>query len=414
MISFFKKLFGGGKKYTRQKAQLTGGDKAQLQTLASSKDTHPEILYFLAKSESPDIRRAVASNALTPVQAATLLAMDGDVDVRLALAARLVELLPDISAEKHSQLYAYAVQALGMLAQDEIFQVRKALSTTLRDYAKAPPAVVGRLARDVEREVAEPILRYCVALSDDDMLDILSHHPEPWVISTIASRPQVSEKISHAVVETKDVPGTTVLVNNQGAILSSDTLRIIVESAPKYPEWHKPIALRPEMSVELGRKLAGFVGDAVLSVLEGRSDFDPATRNSITAIVKRRLDYARQGLIETPLEKAKRYVAAGGVTPEVIQDALAWHETEFLILALGLLSEIHPQVVKKMISLGTARPVIALCWKAKLPMRLCIEIQKNLAKIPPQDIIYARGGTDYPMTEADIKWQLEFFGVKSS
>jgi uncharacterized protein (DUF2336 family) len=411
MFSFFKKLFGG-EKYTKQKEQLTSGDAAKLQALASGKDTHPEILYFLAKNESPDIRRAVASNALTPVQAATLLATDGNVDVRLALAARLVELLPGIPPEKHGQLYAYAVQALGMLAQDEVFQVRKALSTTLRDYAKAPPAVVGRLARDVEREVAEPILRYCVALSDDDMLDILSHHPEPWVIATIASRPTVSDKVSHAVVETKDISGTTVLVNNSGAVFSEDTLRIIVESAPQYPEWHKPIALRPEMSLELGRKLAGFVSEAVLSVLEGRSDFDPAMRSNIAAVVKRRLDYAREGLVETPLEKAKRYVSAKALTPDVIQDALAWHETEFLVLALSLMADIHPQVVKKMISLGTAKPVIALCWRAKLPMRLCIEIQKELAKIPPQDLIYAKGGTDYPMSEADIKWQLEFFGVK--
>lgn len=411
MFSFFKNLFGR-EKYAKQKAQLTSGDAAQLRALASGKDTHPEILYFLAKNESPDIRRAVAANALTPVQAATLLATDGNIDVRLALAARLVELLPDIPPEKHSQLYAYAVQALGMLAQDEVFQVRKALSTTLRDYAKAPPAVVGRLARDVEREVAEPILRYCVALSDDDMLDILSHHPEPWVIATIASRPEVSGKVAHAVVETKDIPGTTVLVNNRGAALSAETLRVIIESAPQYPEWHKPIALRPEMSLELGRKLAGFVSDAVLSVLEGRSDFDPAMRSNIAAIVKRRLDYAREGLVETPLEKAKRYVAAKALSPDVIQDALAWHETEFLILALSLMADIHPQIVKKMIDLGTAKPVVALCWRAKLPMRLCIEIQRELAKIPPQELVYARGGTDYPLTEADIKWQLEFFGVK--
>lgn len=414
MFGFFKKLFRTDRaRYDRQKEMLQGGDPAALQSLAQGRETHPEILYYLAQNENPDIRMAVASNVVAPVQVAAVLAKDSEPDIRIALVARLVALLPELSEDQHSQLYQYAVQALGLLAQDEVFQVRRALSSVLRDYAKAPPTVVSRLARDVEREVSEPILRFCVALSDDELLDILKHHPAPWMVSAVASRPTVSESVANAVIDTHDETATAVLLNNTGTQLSPTTLHKIIERAPSFPEWHRPIALRKEISLDLARQLAGFVDEAVLNVLEKRSDFDAATQAGIAAVVRRRMDFIRLGgVTDTPIEKLQKYVQAGKLTPDVLQDALAWHEDEFVLLALAQMSQIHPQIVKKMLTIGAPKPVVALCWKAKLPMRLCVEIQKTAAKIPPSEMIYAQGGVDYPIKEADLKWQLEFFGVK--
>lgn len=414
MIGLFKNLFKG-KKITEadQTAMLKSGDVAQLKKLAESPDTNPEILYYLAKSDSAEVRQAVALNKATPVQASTLLANDESVDVRYALAARLVELLPDLSIDKQSQLYACAVQALGILAQNEVLKIRKALTTALKDYAKAPPSVVNTLARDIEREISEPILRFCVALTDDDLFDILSGHPEPWVVSAIAGRPTLSERLSEAVVDSDDLPATGTLVSNVGANLSAQTLQTIIEKAREYPEWHPPIAMRKELSLDLARQLAGFASAAVLSVLEKRSDFDAATRTGIANMVKRRMEFQRSDTArETAEEKARRYIDAQKLTPDVIEDALSWGEMEFAYLAFSHLSGIHPVIVKKMLSTGSAKPVVALCWKSKLSMRLCVEVQKTGAKLQPKDFMYAKGGTDYPLTMEELKWQLEFFGVK--
>lgn len=411
MRSFFAGIFGGNKRrYEAQKKKLAGNDAKSRAELAGAEDTHPEILYYLARDENPDIRRAVAVNKSTPVHASALLANDKSVDVRLALAARLVDLLPNLSEEKHSQLYAYAVQALGVLAQDEVLKIRKALSTALKDCAAAPPQVAGKLARDIEREVSEPILRACVALSDDDLLDIISGHPEPWVLSAIAGRPKVSGRVSDAVAETRDVPANTVLISNTGADIAGPTLEKIIERAREYPEWHAPIAARKELSVDLARQLAGFVGESVLSLLEQRTDFDPAVRREVAQIVRRRIEYSSQGA-ESPEARLDRYLKAGRLDAEVVTDALAWQDMKFVVLALAALSGIHPIVVEKMLKSGAARPIIALCWQAKMPMRLAVALQKDYAKLQPRDMVYARGGTDYPLTEEEIRWQLEFYGI---
>lgn len=414
MIDFIKNIFGKKEEQPalNQREMLKSGDPAQMKLLAENAQTHPEILYYLAKNGDAATRKAVALNKATPVQASTLLAGDQDADVRVALAARLVELLPDLTPDRHSQLYAYAVQALGLLAQDEVFKIRKALSTTLQDYVKAPPAVVNKLARDVEREISEPILRFCVALSDDELVDILSQHPESWVVSAIAGRPTVSDRVSDAVVETGDVPGTTVLINNKGAKFSAVTLQKIIDRARNHPEWHQPIALRKELSFDLARQLSGFVSDSILAVLEKRGDFDAATREGIMAVVKRRMEYKHQSAPhETPETRVERHLKTGKLTAEVILDALSWQETEFVHLALAKLAGIHPVIVKKMLTAGSPKPVVALCWKARLPMRVCVELQRQAAKIPPKDLVYAKGGTDYPLSAEEIKWQLEFFGV---
>lgn len=421
MFGWFKKLIGAKPAKTasphlsdadraRQRALLKDGKIDDLRRLAGDTATDPEILYYLARHDNAEVRKSVAVNKATPVQASALLANDRDVDVRYALAARLIELLPELSEDKYSQIYAYTVQALGVLAQDEVIRIRQALSSALRDFAKAPPMVVARLARDVERVISEPILRFCVALADDDLLDILSQHPEPWMISAIAARQSVSDDVSAAVWKTGDADAATVLIGNAGAALSADTLQQIIDRARVIPEWHQPVALRPELTVDLAQQLAGFVGEAVLTVLEKRSDLDAATRYQVADIVKRRLAYQGQGR-EGAAAKLRRYVEAGTLTPEVIHDAAVWQDWDFFYAAMSHRSGIPADIVRRMMTGGTPKPIIAACYCAQLPMRMCVELQRIVGKLQPRNLVYARGGTDYPLTPAEIKWQLEFFGL---
>jgi hypothetical protein len=44
-------------------------------------------------------------------------------------------------------------------------------------------------------------------------------------------------------------------------------------------------------------------------------------------------------------------------------------------------------------------------------MRVALELQRSYAHLAPKDFMYAKGGTDYPMELAEIKWQLDFYGI---
>ncbi len=335
-----------------------------------------------------------------------------DADIRIALADRLVKLLPSIETEAHSELYGFAVQALTALAQDEVLKVRSALSTALRDYAKAPPAVVARLARDVEREIAEPILRHCIALEDSVLLEMLAGHPEPWAIAAIAARPAVSEKVTDAVFKAGDVISTALMIGNKGAQISRDTLQAIVDGARRNAEWQRPLALSPHLDIDLTRELTGFVSETILDVLKNRSDLDAATRLGVVSIVERRIAYTKNdGGLKTPAEKVERFARDGRLTPEMVHDALAWQERAFAVLAMGKMAGIPAETAERILQAG-AKPVVALCWKAGFPARMCVDVQRLAGRIQPKDLLYPKGGTEYPLTQDEIAWQLEFFGVK--
>jgi hypothetical protein len=40
-------------------------------------------------------------------------------------------------------------------------------------------------------------------------------------------------------------------------------------------------------------------------------------------------------------------------------------------------------------------------------MRFALEVQKRISRIPPSQLLNARDGHDYPMTEDDMTFQLE-------
>ncbi len=423
-MSFFSSLFGKSdpakkqkrdeERYGKEKQIALSDDAAARMKLAKSPKTHQEILYYLAQSD-PDatVRRAVATNDATPLHASPVLAVDQDQDVKLALAGRLVKLLPELSSDKHSQLYAFSIQALGTLALDEVLKIRMVLSSTLKDELQAPPEVVGHLARDLERAVSEPILRYCVALTDTDLLEILKGHPASWAIQAIAARPKVSMPISQAVIDTDDVDAGILLLGNKGAQISNDTLSTIVEKAKSFPQWQKPVATVKNLSPEMAKVLAGFVDQSVKDLLLARTDLDADTMDEITSIMRRRLDFleeSEQGLV-TPEERVKKMIADGKLNEEAVADALGVRDKDFVIVALAALVRTSRTNMENIVAMHAPKPILAVCWKAGLTMRLALQLQKELCLVPPKELIYPRGGTDYPLDKKEMEWQLEFLGL---
>jgi uncharacterized protein (DUF2336 family) len=406
-----------GKRLEADEKQIAhhGNERARL-NLATDERTSQEILYYLALHDPSDkVRKKVAANPSTPMQASTLLAKDRSEDVRIVLARRLVRILPALSEEKYSQLYAFAVQSLGMLALDEVLKIRKALSETLKDHAHTPPSVAAQLARDLEREVSEPILRFCAALSDEDIIDILKTHPANWAAEAVARRKSLSAPVTRAVLDTGNVRAGKYLLENESAEISPDLLEMIVERAREYPEWHKPIAMRKTLPPLMAMKLAAYVDKTVRKILEERSDLDIKTIGEISAIVQRRMDFEdrRRKTIDrsNPVERAQKMFASGDLSEEAVADALAMRDKEFVIAALALRARVTMGDIEKIFDVQAPKTICALTWKCGYSMRLALKLQQVLAGIKPALLIYPRGGTDYPLTEEQMRWQLGMIGL---
>lgn len=379
--------------------------------LAKDPKTHLEILYYLADDQDKKVRRAVAGNPSTPVHVSEALASDEDVDVKIALIKRLTALLPDLSQDQYAHLYAFAAQALGILALDEVLKVRLALSSALKDELYAPPEVAAQLARDLEREVSEPILKFCSAVSNEALIDILVQHPDDWVIEAIASRADLAQGVSTAVVNTQNTVAGRILIENESADISDEALDEILRIAPEKPEWHKPLALQTHLPARIMRQIIMFVDSSIQKLIFERTDMDDETRNELLDTVNRRVNFLvdEKGERITPPEKVKSLAKKGELNDDAIKDALALREYEFVYAALSHETKLDEEIVRKMINTGSAKAATAVVWKAGMKMRTALEIQKTLAKIPPRELLYPKNGDEYPMSANDLKWQVDFF-----
>lgn len=403
-------------RYAREKEIMRGTDAAKRLALARNENTHQEILFFLAQNDpEAAVRMAAARNWSTPLQASPVIANDSSEDVRLALARRLVSLLPELSAEQNAQLYAFAEQALSTLAQDNAKKIRLALSMALKDHAHAPPAIMAQLARDVEEDVAEPILRSCLKLSDDDLLAILSAHPAGWAVQAIARRQSVSDRVSAAVIAADDRAGGRWLLANKQAAIGENLLREIVRLARQYTEWQAPVAVRDSLPLSIATALAEFADSSVRSLLLSRKDFKKEEIEQIAAAVRKSLEYSTDALAgESPQSRAQRLHAKQALSEEIIADALTARDREFVLEALAVLSGAPRAMVDKTITMAAPKPVVALCWRAGVSMRLALRVQQELARVSARELVYPRDGVDYPLTKDELQWQLEFMGFKKA
>lgn len=422
LIDFFRKKTDPKVRYEDGKNVAVGGELKQRLSLARDTKTNKELLFYLAEHDpSVKVRKAVASNKSTPIHASGSLAIDKNDDVRLALAGRLVKLLPDLALDTQSQLYAYAVQSLGTLALDEVLKIRKSLAATLKDHAYAPPAVAAQLAKDLEREVAEPILRFCAALKDKDLIDILATHPASWAAEAVAERPKISALVSKAVIKTGNSKAGKLLLKNKGAVINEDVLHEIISRAKEFPEWHEPLVQNHPLPEDMARQLSRYIDTRIRKLLEKKGEYDLQTTEIVTDATKRRIKLAEEITQNNKLgsKQAKENVVVrvnqlfseGKLTEETIADYVALQDKEFLVAALACLTGAKRQNMNKIFDIQKPQMICAVCWKAGLSMRFAFRLQQEVAHIQPKELLYPKNGKDYPLDPKEMKWQLEFLGI---
>lgn len=406
--------------YGRARALARHPDAAVRRDLAARTDVQPEILYYLVEDDAPDVRRAIAANEATPAHAYAILARDRDDDVRCDLAARIARLTPGLSTDARDRIRELTEEAFEILARDQIVQVRKVLAEALKDIVEVPGAVIGRLARDTELAVAAPVLEFSPLLTEDDLLDIIASPQVAGAVTCISRRAGLSERISDAVVDSRDWDAVAALLGNTSAQIREETLDRIVETSRDVPKLQMPVANRPGLPAGAVRKLAGFVTDAVLASLMRRSDLDPETAALVGEKVRARMRDAveqqdgaaspddQEGLSVS--DEVQALFDGGQLDKARIESELGSGNRAFVIHALAVRARLPVAAIERIIAARSAKPMTALAWKAGLPMVLAVKLQRRLAGLSTKEVLQPRNLTEYPLSEDDMAWQLDLYG----
>lgn len=403
--------------YETARKVLEKNQLAQRTELAGREDSPAEMLYYLAGDESPKVRRRVAKNPHTPIQADELLTDDNDDEVRMELARKISRLVPGLPQDAQVKLRERMEAILEKLADDHLPRVRQIVAEEIKHSDNVPKSIALRLAKDLEEVVRAPILEYSPLLSDDDLLQIMASGIVDGAMAPIAKRQHVSEPVADAIVATLDVSAVASLLANKNAQIREETLDAIIDQAEDIHRWHKPIVMRPDLPLRAVRRVAGFVASSLLSILLEREDLniDVETAEILKKSIRERINMEKElgePDKEPPGISARQAFEAGALTDGDIAAAATARRNDFVIEALALKAAIPEVIVRRILEARSGKAITALVWKAGCSMRTALEVQNTVGHVARADLALARNGVDYPMDEEELRWHLAFFDVQ--
>jgi uncharacterized protein (DUF2336 family) len=404
--------------YGDAKALATDADPEARRRLAERVDVQPEILYFLAEDDRPEVRVAIAANSGTPRQADLILAKDQDAGVRERVAQKICRLAPGLSKEDRAHIRELTLDVIAILAADRAVRIRQIVAEALQDLTDVPAAVIQGLARDVEIRVSAPVLEHSPLLDDATLIEIITSKPIQGALSAIARRRRLGAKLSDALVAAAiSVPegaaAVATLLRNQAAEIDTETMGRILDLAPGCMLWHAPLVERPALPPMAFRRLAGFVSGALLDLLQSRSDTDPETAAAVAETVQRRLAESEgagradaESDDDDPIDDKVRLPVSEA---EICRVAEAGNAA-LVAAALARDSGLERRVVRRILASASPKAIVALVWKAGHTMKMAMVLQATLGRIPPNQRLAARTGDGgFPLSESDLAWQLEIF-----
>ncbi|MCJ9428372.1 DUF2336 domain-containing protein [Kordiimonas marina] len=390
---------------------LEKGSDDQRAELAARADARPEVLYYLAEDKAPKVRKLIAANPSTPMQAAEKLSDDEDDEVRAELARKIGRLVPGLKRGERNALREKAIKLLETLAEDQLPKIRAVVAEEIKSSDNVPKEIVDKLARDVADIVCGPILQYSPLLNDDDLREIIAAGASQTALQSIASRTTVSEEVADDLVATLDIPAITALLTNANAQIREDTLDQIIDQAESVEDLHKPLAMRPQLSIRAMKRIAGFVASALVHAMMEQNDLPEDQAEELLERVRERLSSERLGEgDEAKLARAAQdYYQRSMLTDDFVIEQIEANRRELLLQCLSVMADIPAATVRQIIQSKSGRAVTALAWRAGLKMRTAYELQTRFALVPKAQLLHPKDGTKYPIDDNELDWHLSYF-----
>ncbi len=418
MLGFLKRLLKTKElpeklSYEDARSILESHKKQLEEDLAERSDAEPEMLYYLAERGTPKVRRKVAANPVAPAAANRFLAEDTDPEVRAELAQKIGRLLPDLLASERERVCELTLETLQRLASDQLARVRAILAAEIKSLDCVPKEIVLALAHDVEETVSVPVLEYSPLLSDNDLLEIVASARARSALAAVARRRGVSERVSDVIVASLDIESVSALLANPNSTIREHTMERIIDHAQAIADWQGPLVKRSDLSLRAMRRIAGFVGAALIRDLMEHGNLDEESILHLKRCLRDRLDHDEEEA-ETKEDKARIAVRAakerGALDEHYVEEAVESAQRDIVIEALALLSNSQRSVIERIFSSRSSKAITALAWKAGLTMRIGFKIQTMLLKLPADELLPARAGVAFPLSEEEMRWHLSYFG----
>jgi len=260
-----------------------------------------------------------------------------------------------------------AEEIFRIMAKDAETRVREALADCLKDNPSIPKDVALSLASDVD-SVSLPIIEFSEVLTDDDLLAIIATDNEAKQIA-VAQRPQVSEQISRALVDTERGAVVSTLVANDGAEISREIFDKVVETLGDHADVQEAMVRRRKLPVAIAERLLTMVSENLRQELIARHEMPGGMADFLVlqSCEKATVALSGESSAADVMVLVRQLHESGRLTSSIILRALCVGDLPFFEASLSVLTGVPLANTRKLIydpgELGLQRIYIA----AKLP-----------------------------------------------
>lgn len=305
--------------------------------------------------------------ALSPKDVARLMA-EPSPDVRAELAGKVAAGLSANSLTPGEVKLAQEI--VRIMARDVEEAVRASLSRGLRHSPNLPRDIARKLADDVEF-VALPLLADSVVLTDEDLIEIV-RLGSSLKQQAVASRSNLTEAVTDALVTHGEEPAVVVLMANQTASIAEDTLHRAVTRFAGSNNVKQAMVLREMLPLSVAERMVTMVSKALQSHLVKAHDLAPATAANIVLMSR---EHAIIRLSVGASDEELRHMIAqmhrnGRLTPSVMLRALCTGDIAFFEAALAVRSDVSVDNAQILIHDPSRRGLAAIYKRAGMPEAL--------------------------------------------
>ena len=328
--------------------------------------------------------------------------------VRALATRKLSALAPGLTPAEEDRLSHHVAAALSAIVQAETARVRAALAVLALEAPEASRESILRPVREIVLPEAEIMATLCEMLAPEELLGLAGVPPSP----ELAQRMRRCPDLAVAAALTSDAAGRAIegLLAHPSAQIREAAVDALLAQAGDDLGLRMPDCGRSALPPTCGRAIREVIAGRVLERL-GDSIEIP---RSLTAHLRQRLDERLQA--EDTLHNVEREsqqllsatFRAGTRSQDAVAAALKAGHRGHAAALLARAAGVSPEIVDRAATLRSAKAIVSLAWKAGFSMKLTMALQAALASLPPGAAIQPAPDGGFPLSEREMRWQLEF------
>jgi uncharacterized protein (DUF2336 family) len=240
-----------------------------------------------------------------------------------------------------------ALQMIDKMIMESVESVRRGLAAHIAESPLLPRPMVDRLLADVN-EVALPIVQLSPLIGDEDLIGQIDRGTQ--FQQAIATRPEVSNPVSGALVERGTEAAVGALIRNPGANMGEDQLGRAVDRFQDSVNVMGAVAERPGLPLTVAEKLVSLtvtesciqaVSELMMQTLVRRHDLPPVLAEDLVVHGRERslADTVRDSDDWSAIEAlVERMHSAGRLSTSLMLRVLASGDEQFFIAGMAQLS----------------------------------------------------------------------------